>query len=337
MISPPVQSVTEQYCCSVSYDPSRSRQSPHSACAAGSRSGETMAKKARKKTTSVQEVLPLTSVFDEMFPTIARWISQEEGWVELGADHHSRSLVRALYGGGMAWEGTDEYGSLDEALRAMEEGIAAWLEANRPASGARGEADRATGGPRRRAGKKAGDRARSASPERARTRRPSLPKATPRPEEADRARSDATPAVPRAVVEKVRKFADIAEGLRRGQRFEITRLTSIKGLCKDHEAARSFARFLAVSARKRAEEKKIPERVRELMDRAIKEMGSYLDDPSKERKERLYPFLREMEQEQDEHKRISWGMVRLVHSMELVVVEDALKAILREDEAPTWL
>src|SRR3954449_6054506 len=138
MISPPVQSGTEPYCCSVSYSPSRSRRSPHFACAAGSRSGETMAKKARKKTTSVQNVSPLTSVFDQRFPTIARWISQEEGWVELGADHHSRSLVRALYGGGMAWEGTDEYGSLDEALRAMEEGIAAWLEENRPAGGARG-------------------------------------------------------------------------------------------------------------------------------------------------------------------------------------------------------
>src|SRR3954447_18411708 len=148
MISSPVQSVTEQYCCSVSYGPSRSRQSPHSACAAGSRSGETMAKKARKKTTSVQDVLPLTSVFDQRFPTIARWISQEEGWVELGADHYSRSLVRALYGGGMVWEGTGEYGSLDEALWGMEEGIGAWLEKHGPAGGTSGVADRATGGSR---------------------------------------------------------------------------------------------------------------------------------------------------------------------------------------------
>src|SRR3954454_8277345 len=119
-----------------------------------------MAKKARKKTTSAQDDQPPTSSFDRRFPTIARWISQEEGWVELGADHHSRSLVRALYGGGMAWEGKDAYGSLDEALRAMEGGMAAWLEDPRPAGGTSGEADRATGGSRRRAGKKAGDRAR---------------------------------------------------------------------------------------------------------------------------------------------------------------------------------
>src|SRR4051794_32695873 len=65
LFSSPVQSVTGQYCCSVSYGPSRSRQSPHFACAAGSRSGETMAKKARKKPTSVRDILPLTSLFDQ--------------------------------------------------------------------------------------------------------------------------------------------------------------------------------------------------------------------------------------------------------------------------------
>ena len=174
------------------------------------------------------------------------------------------------------------------------------------------------------------------SPERPKPRKKTPPKAT-RPKSDDRVKADGTPPVPRAVVEKVRKFAEIAEALRRGQRFEITRLTSLKGLCKDPRAARSFAMFLAVHARKKALEKKVPERVEQLMARAITEMKSFLDDPNKERKERLYPLLREMEQEQDEYKRISWGMVRIVHSMELVVVEKALKSILREHEAPTWL
>jgi hypothetical protein len=67
-----------------------------------------MAKKARKRTATVQGVQPPASLFDERFPIIARWISQEEGWVELGADPYSRSLARALYGGGMVWEGTGQ-------------------------------------------------------------------------------------------------------------------------------------------------------------------------------------------------------------------------------------
>jgi hypothetical protein len=118
---------------------------------------------------------------------------------------------------------------------------------------------------------------------------------------------------------------------------ELESVTTIKGLCKDPRAARSFAMFLAVHVRRMAEEKKATERVEGLMGWAITEMESYLDDPTKERKERLHDRLREIEQEQDEYKRISWGQVRIVHSMELVVVENALKSILREHEAPFWL
>jgi hypothetical protein len=281
-----------------------------------------MAKKAGKKTAIEPGVRPPASSFDEMFPTIARWISQEGGWVALGADHHSRSLARALYGGGMAWEGTDNYGSLDEALRAMDGGIASWLEETRPDSG---RGDRAKKKPP------------ATSPEKPKPPKKSSPKAAAHPKRDDRVKPDATPPVPRAVVEKVRKFAEIADGLRRGQHFEITRLTSLKGLCKDQEAARSFALFLAVHARKRADEKKASERVKGLMDKAIPEMESYLDDPTKERKEGLYDLLREIEKEQDQYKRISFGQVRIVHSMELVVVENALKSILRDHEAPFWL
>ena len=86
-----------------------------------------MTKKILKKQSTVKQIQPEPPCFDEKFPAIARWILQEEGWIELGADHYSNSLARALYGGGMAWEGTDDYGSLNEALRAMDTGIAAWL------------------------------------------------------------------------------------------------------------------------------------------------------------------------------------------------------------------
>jgi hypothetical protein len=296
-----------------------------------------MAKKAGKKKDVVQGVQPPKSPFDEMFPTIARWITHEEGWVELGADHSSRSTVRALYGGGMVWEGTEKYKSLDEALRAMEVGIASWLEEYRPDPGI-GENDKRTKGEfRHRAGKKAGDPARLSSPGRSASRKKPSPETPKRQDYEKRVDADATPTIPRAVVDKVRKFADIAEALRRGEHFEITRLTSLKGLCKDPGASRSFALFLAVHARERAEEKKASDRVKGLMDKAIPEMESYLDDPTKERKERLYDLLREIEGEQNEHKRISWGQVRIVHSMELVVVENALKSILREPEAPFWL
>lgn len=155
-------------------------------------------KRAEKVTTKGPNGQPTTPSFDEMFPTITRWISHEEGWVELGADDYSHSLVRALYGGGMVWEGKGDYKSLDEALRAMDEGIAAWLEDNRPDEG---QSRRTKAKPSPRPGLSAAGR--------------KSPKAT-HPKRDDRIKGEATPAVPRAFVEKARKFAEIAEALRKG-------------------------------------------------------------------------------------------------------------------------
>jgi hypothetical protein len=45
------------------------------------------------------------------------------GWVELGQDDYSRSLVRALDIGGMVWEGDTTYPSLDAALQALEDAL----------------------------------------------------------------------------------------------------------------------------------------------------------------------------------------------------------------------
>jgi hypothetical protein len=47
--------------------------------------------------------------------------------------------------------------------------------------------------------------------------------------------------------------------------------------------------------------------------------------------------LGEIEAEQDEYENIPWGVVRNVKSFDLLVVEHALKAVLRPHEAPFWL
>jgi hypothetical protein len=136
---------------------------------------------------------------------------------------------------------------------------------------------------------------------------------------------------------KVKKLDDIAEALHRGERFSITRLTTIKGLCEDATAAGAFALFLTRKIQKRMREKKAPERYRQLVNRAVRELKPYLDDPTEDRRERLRSLLREIEKEQDEYVKISWTMVRTVKSFDLIVAEDALKAVLRPSEAPFWL
>jgi hypothetical protein len=69
----------------------------------------------------------VASSFEKSYPNITRWVTSQ-GWIELGQDVYSSSLVRALDEGGMVWEGTANYGTLDEAIDALEAAIAEWME-----------------------------------------------------------------------------------------------------------------------------------------------------------------------------------------------------------------
>lgn len=69
---------------------------------------------------------PATDPFATLYPNVAAWV--QDGWVEIGRDDCGRSFVRALDIGGLAWEGDENYPSLHEALRALDAGIATWLE-----------------------------------------------------------------------------------------------------------------------------------------------------------------------------------------------------------------
>lgn len=71
----------------------------------------------------------MTSRFQETYPTIAAWV-RDHGWIEIGQDDYSQSFVRALDIGGMIWEGKHRYTALDEALQALEAGLAEWMQQN---------------------------------------------------------------------------------------------------------------------------------------------------------------------------------------------------------------
>src|SRR5271157_5977631 len=125
------------------------------------------------------------------------------------------------------------------------------------------------------------------------------------------------------IVKKVKKLSEIAEELRQGKDFPVTRLTTIKSLCGEPEATAAFALFLAQRIQSKMRQEQSPERYRELVDRAIKELKPYLTDLTEERKERLYSLCREIEAEQNKYERIGWNMVRVIRSKDLVVVVDS--------------
>jgi hypothetical protein len=62
--------------------------------------------------------------FEHLYPHIARWVTSY-GWIEIGADLYSRSLVRAFDEGSTVWESKDDDTSLDEVLQALDTFLAA--------------------------------------------------------------------------------------------------------------------------------------------------------------------------------------------------------------------
>jgi hypothetical protein len=69
---------------------------------------------------------PLSDSFEARYPHIASWV--RDGWIEIGRDDFGRPFLRALDVGGVVWEGDERYPSMDHALRALDNGIAEWLE-----------------------------------------------------------------------------------------------------------------------------------------------------------------------------------------------------------------
>ena len=69
----------------------------------------------------------MATSFEELYPNLAYWV-ESFGWIELGQDNYSRSLIRVLDIGGMIWESEEQYDSVDAALRDAEAAIADWFK-----------------------------------------------------------------------------------------------------------------------------------------------------------------------------------------------------------------
>jgi len=69
----------------------------------------------------------MANSFEQLYPNLAYWV-ESFGWIELGQDDYSRSLIRILDEGGMIWESKESYDNLDAALQDAEAAIAHWFK-----------------------------------------------------------------------------------------------------------------------------------------------------------------------------------------------------------------
>lgn len=66
-------------------------------------------------------------MFTEIYPSITRWIN-EQGWIEIGQDENSESLIRAIDEGGLVWKSSEKQTTINDALYALENYLEKWFE-----------------------------------------------------------------------------------------------------------------------------------------------------------------------------------------------------------------
>lgn len=142
---------------------------------------------------------------------------------------------------------------------------------------------------------------------------------------------------------KIKKLAEISQGLHRGMTFNITRLTILKSLCKDPKVASQFVYFLAKLSKEEMDGRR-PSHIRpakwhqhrKLVDDAILKIGDYLARRTRSRESGLRELLYRFRELQNQYEYQQWGPVRIVESSNTLVIEKALECILSSTACPFW-
>ena len=142
--------------------------------------------------------------------------------------------------------------------------------------------------------------------------------------------------VPAKTVKKFQTLDQIAADLRNGKDYNIARLTMLKSLCSDPEAAAKFAVHLASLTQKKMKARSCPDhieaetwrRYQRLAARAVRGMTEYLKKRTSEAEPPLHKLLSELRNAQNRYENQQWGPVRIIESTELAMVETALECIL---------
>jgi hypothetical protein len=146
------------------------------------------------------------------------------------------------------------------------------------------------------------------------------------------------------VVSKIRRLAQIAMALRQGEHFEVTRLTTLKSLCEDSQAAAQFALHLATLTHSKMQEKACPlylapeqwDAYKELVATALEHMAAYVEESSEQASRALWSVQSEVRGVQNTYTQHQWGPVRIIHSTEVLLIEYALSCLLQPTASADW-
>lgn len=142
--------------------------------------------------------------------------------------------------------------------------------------------------------------------------------------------------VEKTTLAKIKKLAVIAGGLKSGEDYPITRLTTLKSLCADEKAAARFATHLArLAGAEAAKLARAPQMTvaawrerKRLVAEAVTKLDSYVKRPIKSKKMALYDVLAEVKDINGEYRPYRWGQVRIIENRPALVVENGLRCVL---------
>lgn len=148
---------------------------------------------------------------------------------------------------------------------------------------------------------------------------------------------------PKAQAARVQSLAEMAAALRKGAKFNITRLTVLKTLAREPRDAARFVLHLAVASRDQMLRGPRPREVppedwdhhKALAVEAVAAMEKHLERTSTEPTSGLRDILARVKSVQTTVRPVAWGrQVREIIDLPLLVIEDAVRCMVQPQEAP---
>lgn len=140
---------------------------------------------------------------------------------------------------------------------------------------------------------------------------------------------------------QIHKLKETTIALRTGAStyFSITRLTSVKTLCKDPFIAGQFVFHLAKRTFEKVQNTSYSQYIESqaLISESVSLMEIYLQSPTKENLSTLRGMCSKLKSVQSVTEKGIWGHpIRTIHSRDVLVIEDALQCLMSPVVAPLW-
>ncbi len=157
-----------------------------------------------------------------------------------------------------------------------------------------------------------------------------------------------TPSPSRDDLQRIRKLAGLAEEIRQTRwAVSITRLTVLKSLCQEHERANRFVAHLARKTFEHLSQAKetsthpatpTEQSHQDMMEQALEGLEAWQRTPTEKLRRTLSELHGLMVTEQNEHRNIPFGSLRLITDGNLLLFEYALSCLLaHERDVGIWV